>query len=213
MLRRAFIKLLSIAPGLSLFNKPDEYEWDHKETNWTFEDNKYYKYYFGALGSGKTTRLISDAITWLDANKADGLFVVNHFYQIKSIYRNILLKYGKDSWLSRATFVHSKNILYIPSGSSLRFISQDNKNQILSMHYSGLWTDEITKENRTFIEAGVRIRPDRIHSRVQHVISMIGAHDLYDKLRIEPVVISRNVHIPSLEQPNGAVLWGIQIGE
>lgn len=165
---------------------------------------KHYKYYFGAYGSGKTTRLVSDAIIWLDANRADGLFVVNHPAQIRSIYLYVLACGGKDSWLSRAIFKHSENTLYISNGSTLKFMNQTSETPF--HNYQGLWTDQITKENREILRNNIIAGPRVTAARIQHAISMDEAHELHRKFGFNPILLSKYNNYIS-PRPRISRLW------
>ena len=179
MLRRDFIKSLSAVPFIPSL------DWNTK--------NEYFKYYFGGYGTGKTTRLVNDSVHWLMMNPGtNGLFVVNHFHQIRCAF-NCINKPIKG------VYNKSDRTLTLPNKSSLRFTSQDLISSDLYCNYQGLWTDQITTKNREFL-----MDSSRVPFYVQHVISMDEAHDLNDRLGLEPVLISNsNPHIEG-----SGKLWG-----
>jgi len=184
MIRRTALKLLGGIPFLS-FLKENELEWDHKETNWTLEDNEPYRYYFGGFATGKTTRLVNDAVNWLMMNPGtNGLFVVNHFGQIKHSILDILRK----NWPDNSIFSHHSRTLNLPNKSSLRFTPQDLIASDLYSMYDALWTDQITTEKRKLIQN------TPYYTRVQHVISMNEAHNLHDRLGLKPILISNKAY-------------------
>lgn len=176
MERRTFIKSLGAVPFIPSL------DWKDKEG--------YYRYYFGGLATGKTTRLINDAFDYLINNKSNGLFVVSIYPQLKYVLTCIPEK------RKLATFSKYNNTFSFANGSTLYLIAAGDFNQTLSIRYQSLWTDEITSEYRKEFEIGKRISLERHNSRIQHVISMNDGR-FFNNLPIYPHKLSR-------------ALWGIK---
>ena len=168
--RRTFIKSLSVVPFIPLSIKELE--------------NEYFRYYFGGYGTGKTTRLVNDAVKWLMMNPGTrGLFITNHFHNIRYTLDRINRPTG-------STYSKLHRTLDLPNKSSLRFTIQNLiDNEISCGRYQGLWTDQILKNNRDLAETVIEFRD------MCHVISMDEAHDLHYRLGFKPILISNRAYV------------------
>lgn len=206
--RRTILKMLSGVPFLPLVK--DEYEspqWDYIIDG----GEEYYSYYFGGFATGKTTRLVNEAVVWLDANPdMSGLFVTNHYHGIQYTLSCIEAFHPKNDSIG---YSYSKlhGTLTLPNKSTLRFTCQDLIDSDLYCRYQGLWTDQITTEKREILRNGLIAGYGVSNARVQHVISMDEAHELNNRLGHKPILISNNAYISSdREEQTTAKLWGFR---
>lgn len=159
--RRSFIKSLSAVPFIPSI------DWG--------KDKPYFQYYFGGFRTGKTTRLINDAIDFLEKNPVQGLYLATHFhsidYAIGIIKRFDAIQHYK---LSART-------LTFKNGASLRF-GMYGSTPIYS-NYKALWTD------------GLDIRASNKHIiHEQHVVSMEAARMIQKELRLNPIELGRGLY-------------------
>jgi len=156
--------------------------------------NERYQYYFGALRSGKTTRLVNDAVSWLEENPGStGLFVVSNYWNtqhIKNIIesnRNLYFNYNKQH-----------NVYAFNNRSELHLAVAANYAAYYSVRYQGLWTDTI-------------------HGREVYFNWLIGGHQQHVITTEEYIDLERSHHV-AIKPVNltcvndvlnkGAEMWG-----
>jgi len=147
----------------------------------------YFQYYFGPFGSGKTTRLVSDAIEFLEKYPVKGLYllpgssgidkVVHILYKILPNIRPTLqpLSHQQDE----PQYHLNSNILKLPSGGTFELGTLGVTK--IDSSYEAFWSDQLD----------VQATNNTIHE--QHVISTQAAIMIQEELGLKPVELGNGL--------------------
>lgn len=170
--RRNFIKSLSVIPFIPSIN------WGGNKP--------YFQYYFGPSSLNNTTRLVNDAVEFLEKYPVKGLYLVPNS---QNKIQNILHKIRSDIL---PTFISNKirpdsprydsllNILELSNGGTLEIGTLGFTR--IDSSYKAFWSDQLD------VQAN---KNNMIHE--QHVVSIQAARMIQEELGLKPVELGNGL--------------------